>query len=234
MAKIELSGIGITAMGGRIGDDVIARNIYGYYRRANVTSDQPDSIWQNNWQSKLKQTTQRWPLLTDAQRRMWQAAADSGEWHVGGLIGTKSKPSGQILFIKVNMGAWDYSFPILEPPKKRSFLDTQIPRITSIVADAPNSLVVGLSTNTIPTETACYLFSTGSISPGIMRPQWSKFKLLYQAPYTAYGNSLEIGPQYVQRYGNMVAGKKLYVHTMLVDWRTGIHIDGSRMSTTTI
>lgn len=229
MAKIELSGIGIVQMGGKIGDDVIGRNAYGYYRRANNVSGDPDTIYQNNWQSKLRTVTLKWSLLTEEERLMWDSAAASGDWKVGGKLGNWANPTGQCLFIKVNLGAYDYSYPILIPPKKRSFSSSDLPAITSIVPTPTNSLVVNLSTNTIPTSTSCYIWSTGSLSNGIMRPQPSKFKLIYQAPYDAYGNSLEVGPQYVQRFGNMVAGKKIFVKTQLVDWLTGIHIDVSKV-----
>ena len=92
MAKIELSGIGIVQMGGKIGDDVIGRNAYGYYRRANNVSGDPDTIYQNNWQSKLRTVTLKWSLLTEEERLMWDSAAASGDLKVGGKLGNWANP----------------------------------------------------------------------------------------------------------------------------------------------
>ena len=217
-----LPGVLVSEIRGKVDDKVFGRNAYGDYVRQNVPSPVQNTTWQGQMKTRMNAARNRWKAITDAQRLAWIAAAASGDWDYSGRRGKVIRPTGQALFLRLNVKAYNYSFPMDTPPARRVIPSSKIPVPTSVAVVPASSVIVNFSTSTLETMTAAAIYSTAVNSAGIMRPKESLFKRCYTAPWDAFGSSLEIYPQVFQRFGTLASTGKLYIRVELVDYQTGL------------
>ena len=72
MASVQFSGIGITAMNGKIGADIVTRNFYGPYKKVALTAfPSAPTTWMTDWQTLWANIQQGWHDISDSDRQAW-------------------------------------------------------------------------------------------------------------------------------------------------------------------
>lgn len=76
MGKPTFSGVGVTALNGKVGNDIFTRNAYGpITRRSSGTP--AGSTYLDSWRVLYQSVHDRWMLITDGQREQWIKLTDS-------------------------------------------------------------------------------------------------------------------------------------------------------------
>lgn len=221
MAKLKLSGIGIVDMSGKIGTDVVARNTAGLYIREFVPPTDPDTIYQQAQRERVSAVSGQWSLLSQEQMKSWNDAAESGYWDWPVRFMNSFRPTGQQLFVRVNLNAYDYSFPILTPPPLRSFNENSIPRLNSFTCDTEDGIVAEFSSVSMQANTVLQLSITGGLSPGVFRPRPNLFKLCLDVPAAEFSTSINLDDEFNARHGTLEPSTKVFLRTFLLDALTG-------------
>jgi len=206
---------------GKVGEQVFGANKYGDYVRTKGIQPNPATTWQSNRRTALNQVKARWPGLTESQREAWNEAALLDRYKQKNRIGEEIHLSGQGLFYKLNLQVWPYNTSMDDPPAERTIPEANIPYLTGVTVSASPSVVLTFSATSLYADTLCAIWTTGTISQGIMKPKQSLFKRLYDGITGSYGSSLEIWPQVQQRHGTILANRKIFVKILFTDLTNG-------------
>lgn len=220
MANVSGSAI-VGEASGKVGDKVFGRNRYGKFVRSKGVQPNTPTSARTQRRNALSSTQTRWQNLTENQRELWIKAAEEGIFKVSQGMNAGAKLSGASLFMKVNLKVWPYNLTMDEPQPLRSIPTANIPTPTLLTVTPPNSVQITLSAAALFPDTLCAIYTTGTISQGIMRPKDSLFKRIYDGIVGSYGSFLEIGPQVVGKHGSLVSGKKMFARVDFVDLETG-------------
>jgi len=225
MANIQFSGIGITAAAGKLGTEVYARNQHGPYVRSWVSPAQPASAFRDAQQQFLINVQAAWQALSPEIQESWNDHASLPAWRSKNKLGQLYSPSGRELFFKVNLTRDRTSSISSELPVKVALNDC---RVLSFVHSGTGpgpafNPILDLTWNANPTDPnqTLQLHFTSYLSTGISRPKPSYFKLLFNLASTFPFTSLDIGAQYVFRFGSYQTGKRIFVRSRVASRTSG-------------
>jgi hypothetical protein len=117
MASVKMSGIGITAASGSIGDDVITFNAYGQYIKKKAPQP-PGSPWLTAWQAVVADFTRAWSsFLSEQDRKLWYQF----QYPVVNALAEVIMLSGFQAYMKCNLQAFTNGGSFIQvPPTDRS------------------------------------------------------------------------------------------------------------------
>jgi len=219
--KVTYSGIGITDARGKLNGSYASKNLYGNFIGTIGNFGSPQTPEQLTYQNQFSQVTQYWRFgLTQAQRDDWDDAGQLPEWEVNPTFGTPYQPSGFQLFCTLNLNAFTESFPISDPP-----VQTIAPILILSAADMTKtgeSISLNI-TYVAPPQAGviAVIWTTFTNSTGIKRPQWSLFRQVYRGELEGFGNTIEIGEEYVNQFGGAIVGNKIWVYSEAMVEATG-------------
>ena len=215
MAKVKFSAL-VSEMRNKLNGSVFARNRGGAYLRTKVTPVNPQSLAQVAARSLLTTFAQSWRALTEEQREQWNSVVD--QWARTDVFGDVVNPSGSTLYTRLNINISNAGgSPIVSPP---SPVGADALTLLTVTADVSDSQVdIAFAPGAVPTDHTMYVEATPMLSPGISNAN-SKFRKIATVaaagatPFDAY-------TAYVAKYGNLVAGQKLFVRAKFINKLTG-------------
>lgn len=215
MAKVKFSAL-VSEMRNKLNGSVFARNRGGAYLRTKVTPVNPQSLAQVAARSLLTTFAQSWRTLTEEQREQWNSVVD--QWARTDVFGDVVNPSGSTLYTRLNINISNAGgSTIVSPP---SPVGADALTLLTVTADVSDSQVdIAFAPGAVPADHTMYVEATPMLSPGISNAN-SKFRKIATVaaagatPFDAY-------TAYVAKYGNLVAGQKLFVRAKFINKLTG-------------
>lgn len=219
MAKVDFSGIGIVAMNGKFGNDIITRNAYGPYSRKpgpGPVQTAPLQLWQLNFQS----IHAAWNSLTNMQRIAWinSAIANNRKQVLKKTLGNTQRNrqlQGFHYFMSANLNiSLTGAAPINNPPTL-----APLKKLTSITITALTAATFNLSWNTAATATwQLIVYCSNQMNAGRM----SNNQVYMFTINKSAGTTANIIADYNIRFPNPpLAGLKLFVRAYMINSLTG-------------
>lgn len=215
MAKIKFGAMMVDARG-KLGGHVFSKNRGGAYIRTKVTPSNPQTEDQVAQRALLATFSQSWKGLTEAQRTAWNGAV--GQYATTNVFGDTVSPTGATLHTRLNINvALAGGSAILVPPLPVGIAS---PAGVSVTATVTGSAVgIDWTSGPVPAGVTRIVEATPQMSPGIYNAN-NRFRVITTlAPATATGE--DVGPEYVAKFGALVAGQKLFVRIKDINITTG-------------
>ena len=172
--------------------------------------------YQASVKAVFKRLSQAWQSLTNAQILAWNAAANTAEGR--SVLGTKSKISGCILFMRLNYWVVYCGGNIM----------TAVPTLTGIEAPADASIVLDSSTMTFQLDSIPSDVTNLKLIIQASEPQGNGITKAYSKaaafddPFTPVTTALNIKSRYDNKYGAPSAGApKVFFKYFYVNTATG-------------
>lgn len=202
MASVVFGG-GVSEIRGSIGGQVFAKNANGSYIRNRTAPVNPRTTRQVTVRNNLAGVANGWRDLDDAQRNSWIAATPNFPYT--NREGQSKLYTGQQLYNTLNMSLVSIGqLPIFNAPTPMSTFGA----IGVVAMDASTPEVeVGVS---VPpgVEWQVQAFSTGPVSPGVMRPNSRPFFLV--GTFSGSALTADLLAEYTVRFGALVALQKVF------------------------
>lgn len=201
--------LGNTSSGSQA-DTTYARNRYGQYQRRRATPVNRNTTYQQRTRVILAETSTAWSGLTGAQRGAWEAWAAAHP--ITDSLGQDVLLDGHAFFVRVNsmlLGAYEAS--VLVPPANEPTW------FNLVISGAPSA-----AAHTFPIT-----FSVPPVNYGIViragppRPAGRTFESDWKFVGKATASStspLDIGPEYLNRWGTFALGSKIFWQSRKVWW----------------
>lgn len=226
MASIEISGIGVTDIAGSVGGTTFQRNANGRMARDRVKPAYPGTSYQIGQAGVFSTVVGEWAQLSQSQQDAWIAFAAGPAGEYQNRLGQTQHYTGQQLFIKLNLAAYDESFPILDPPRVPVITVTRATGLT--ILTTPDDLSIfqvnyddrlGAGTRYIK------IYATSGLSPGINRPKSSLFRLITTVEAATDDPWIDIKEPYYQRLGVPTLNSKVFVRQFWMDKESGFEVE---------
>lgn len=215
MAKVKFSAL-ISEMRNKLNGSVFARNRGGAYLRNKVTPTNPQTIAQVQARSLLTSYSQAWRSLTEAQRLAWKSVVD--QWSTTDVFGDVINPSGSSLYIRLNINISLAGGSAISTPPTPQGADA-LTALSVAAAAGAGTVAVTFAPAAVPADHALYLEASPMLSPGISNAN-SKFR--YFATEAAAATSpAAVGTEYEAKFGDLVAGQKMFVRAKFINALTG-------------
>ncbi len=222
MAKVQFGG-GISAMSGKLGGNVFARNKGGAYTRNWVKPTNPSTVAQQNQRNTLALKSAAWRNITDSERSSWKSWADDNP--VLDRLGSSIVLSGAQAFTKININrdnATDSSTQAEVPAA---------PTFTADIMDTSSSLTISISGNQleIPLGTGAaasqvvFVFASKPVSAGVTNTN-SAMRLVKVATLDSTDISngfIDVESEYVSVFGTLVGKSGLRINTSNKEYSEG-------------
>lgn len=157
-----------------------------------------------------------WPALSESQRLAWNSAAASGEWARTNKVGRTFNPTGEQLFMELNLNiAIGGGSQISTPPTKASFASITLSTLTA-AAGTPAFTVAYVGT--LGTNQKYVISATKQLSPGRMSVGDPDYREIAVGSGTS---PVDILSAYTAINGALTAAKKVFVKLELVNSVTG-------------
>lgn len=206
MAQFQYSEIGITDIRGKIAGTQFTRVRSGGQGILPTTPRQPFTSAQEASQYLFQQVMAYWPQLDESQREAWNEAALLPDWTRTNRTGDPYQPTGQSLFVQLNLSAFKYSFPITSPPTFPSFTSIVF---TDFYIITPERVRLTFSTGTISEDETMLIYTTMQLSRG--RTSVSQRQFFFTANFDSetFTDDCEIYDNYVARWGVPIENLKV-------------------------
>ena len=215
MAKVLFGG-GVSAISGKMGGTVYARNKGGAYTRNFVKPTNPATVYQEEARDRLTQYSNEWRTMTDAQRLAWNNWADANP--ILDRLGAAKLLTGAQAYVKINTNrdlagdaATNSTVPSA-PVWVSGIIDTA-GVITADVSASEINLPLGAGA---VADQIVFFFITPAVSNGITN--WTNTERLV-AVVTLDANQItavevELGAEWIARFGPLTgqAGRKVGCH----------------------
>lgn len=226
-----MSGVGITGLRGSIGGSTVQVNSNGLFVRNKPIPTQQNTSFQIGQQAAFEAVNGHWPTLTEEQRLAWIAFAATSAGEYQNRLGITQNYTGQQLFMKLNLAAYETSFAIEDPPIVPAFTPNPLIGIallidTGVLDTAKVDFTVALEDANMQVK----LFATASLSPGISRPRRSLFKLVNSINGDTASPTVDFTTVYFDRFGLPTVGKKVFVLSVFQDIASGFELVNSQIS----
>lgn len=215
MASVIFGG-GVSEIRGSIAGQVFGRNANGATIRNRTTPINARTSRQVAVRNNLAGVAAGWRLLTDAQRSGWDAATPSFPYT--NRLGQPSTYTGQQLFNTLNMGLVSVGQAVIEDAPVAASTFGVIGSMVFETGEALEALVSVPPGN----EWAIQAFSSGPVSPGVMRPNSVVFSLVGTFAGDLLAGDITTG--YVARFGAVAAGQKAFFRFEAVSLSSGQRI----------
>ena len=214
MARIKYSAL-VSDMRNKLNGSVLSKNRYGSYVRNKVTPVNPQTARQVFQRSLLASMSQAWKGLTEAQRVAWRSAVEL--YQTTNIFGDIQKPSGNILFNRLNMNILNAGGTQINVPPLPIGAD-QITQINVAVTVAGGVYDVAFAP-TVPAGHAMILEATPGVSAGISNAN-NQFRQVAVAP-AGTTSPFDMSAEYIATFGAPAVGQKVFVRAKLVRLTTG-------------
>lgn len=212
MAKVQF-GVIATDLRQKIGGVVYARNRGGAYVRTKVTPINHHTAAQNTIRANMTTISKRWgSVLTDLQRLAWtnfaQAFPTTDQFNQTLIL------SGLAIYVRCNQTSMATAGGFIDdPPADQNVGHPKAFGIQTLTA--PN--ILDLTDWNISDAAGQYfaLWATPPLSPGrnSFTPFYHRFYIQLMPP----PDPLSVGPNYVVRFGNLIAGKKVAIQLQILN-----------------
>ena len=215
MAKVVFGG-GVSAISGKTGGTVYARNKGGAYTRNFVKPTNPATVYQEEARDRLTQYSNEWRTLTDQQRDAWNAWA--GTHPIIDRLGASKLMTGAQAYTKINTnrdlaGDATTNSTVPEEPEWTSLI---IDTATPIAADVSDGEVLIPLGDGAANDQVLFCYVTKPLSAGISN--FTNEERLV-AVHTIGGTEVadgefDIGAEFEARFGPLTgnAGRKVGCH----------------------
>jgi hypothetical protein len=215
MAKVKLSAL-VSGMSGKLNGSVFARNRGGLYLRTKVTPLNPQTADQVAARARLAGWSQGWRSLTQAVRDSWNNAV--GNFQTTDIFGDIKTPSGNTLYTKLNTNIQlAGGVAITNPPAPIGA--TAMEGVDVTAAQTLNAFSVNVAPDPIPADHTLIVEATAPMSAGIHNAN-SDFRIIGTQAAAAIP-PFDMSTEYVAKFGNLVAGQKVFVRTKMIRISTG-------------
>lgn len=222
MALVKYSGVGITDLAGKIGGTTFQGNVAG---RTAVIYAKPAyrrSPTQQLQRSRFHFVLTRWGQLAEAVRADWDTEAATGDWDWTNSLGDLFQPTGQQLFIKLNLSLFTIGQNIVTAPAKPTLSG---PLLTGATAVATSTLTLHFDAATIAADQHMLIYASEPMQVGVMSVNHSKPLFVQAIPTGSFSSNPATGAAYNARFGDIVTGLAIFVRAVLLDDNTGDRID---------
>lgn len=222
MAKITF-GAFVTDIKGKVGSTVFQANKAGAFVRNKVVPANPQTTPQVRVRSDMSAISAAWRGLTEEQRLAWSAAAPNFPYQ--DRLGQTKTYSGQQLFVKLNLQLLSVNPSqslVTTPP-----LAVELPGGTidlDSVENQTTAMNIGIDVNVtgyVQADHWLEIEATPGLSPGVMRPALSKFRLVTVANPANLTALVNIGTAYTDVIGVQEVGSKISFQVSIVSKSTG-------------
>ena len=221
-AKILMSGIGIVDIRGKINGTVMSKGKSGAIARVKVTPVNPQTAYQQRIRSILAYFSGKFRSLSLDQINGWNAAAANG-FKGTNIFGNQFSNSGIGLYVGLNIN--------LQVAQVAEITDAPIPEsvanplgISPTAAAGASSMFVNAEftggVDVIPANTSLVILGTPPVSRGVTFVK-SKYRIVAVLLTTQDTGTFDIGSDYESKFGNLVAGQKIFLKAVAVNTTTG-------------
>lgn len=215
MARVKYSPI-IDSINGKIANVVFQDGKAGAIVRNRVVPANPNTAAQANARGILSLISKSWAALSDAQRTSWDTAAASPEWRQTNAYGEGFQLSGEQLFIKLNsVIEFVQESTLTSPPSKATFDSITIGALTAAAGTPALSLAFS---GTLSSNFQFNILASPQVSQGNMSSKSVRFSSINTTSGTTPINLLSA---YTNKFGTLVAGKKIFVKLEIISDLTG-------------
>ncbi len=222
MAKVQFGG-GISAMSGKLGGNVFARNKGGAYTRNWVKPTNPSTPAQQNQRNTLALKSAAWRGITDSERNSWKSWAEDNP--VLDRLGSSIVLSGAQAFTKININRDNASDSSTQAEVPAA------PTFTAAIFDTASSLTISISGNQleIPLGTGAadtqimFVFASKPVSAGVTNTNSSmRLVTVHTIDSTDVSNGyIDIETDYVTIFGTLVGKSGLRINTSGKEYSEG-------------
>jgi hypothetical protein len=214
----------VVAGSGKVGGHVASRNRAGAYLRTKVTPVNPSTSSQLTVRQRLTNFSQAWRGLTEAQRAAWNAAV--GSYARTDVFGDLKNPTGFNLYQRLNNNLNAVGQAALTlPPIVDEVLTVNF---TGLAGAAGASTLALTLSGAVPAGTSMKVFATPGVSPGVSFVK-SEYRLIaVEAAATA--SPVASGADWELKFGDLVAGQKVFVKVVFVNNTTGQESNAQQLS----
>jgi hypothetical protein len=194
---------------GSVAGTTSSRNRFGQYRRTRAIPVNPNTAYQQAIRSDFSTHSAAWRSLDTAEQEAWQTYAAAHPYTDG--LGQQIILTGTQMYIAVNTRLTAAGFAAVTAPPADPGPD---PVLTATLAGTgPATLTLTFTPTPVPANTNFLVYASAPLSAGRSYP--GQFKLI--AVIVAAATSPDgLGPEYVARWGNFIAGQRIYVRLIAV------------------
>jgi hypothetical protein len=214
----------VVAGSGKVGGHVASRNRAGAYLRTKVTPVNPSTSSQLTVRQRLTNFSQAWRGLTEAQRAAWNAAV--GSYARTDVFGDLKNPTGFNLYQRLNNNLNAVGQAALTlPPIVDEVLTVNF---TGLAGAAGASTLALTLSGAVPAGTSMKVFATPGVSPGVSFVK-SEYRLI-AVEAAAAASPIASGADWELKFGDLVAGQKVFVKVVFVNNTTGQESNAQQLS----
>jgi hypothetical protein len=201
-----------------VGGATFSKNRGGNYIRARVAPVQPRTVAQQNVRAGLATLAGMWASLTAAQIAGWNALASGIT--LSDSLGNSYSPSGIDVFVGNNRNLSDIAESVVSDTPAGSPNFDDISPLTVICTAGTPTFTIAPTIGAAPTGFKFLVRATPQLSPGISYVGQSKYRIVEAFAASAF-DSLDILSTYTERFGALLAGRKIQVAVTLVQISSG-------------
>jgi hypothetical protein len=200
---------------GKINGFVASKNRAGAYFRTKVTPVNPQTADQSAVRSLFTSLAQGWRALTADQIAGWNGAVQN--FSKTDIFGDLKNPSGFNLYMRLNSNQLNVGAALLTDAPQPA--DTTLLDAVTVVADASASTMTLNYALGAGASGAVVVEATAPVSNGksFVKNLYRKVAVNPDVTVTPF----EFGADYEAKFGNLVAGQKIYVRVKTVNTATG-------------
>lgn len=218
MASVKYTAF-VSEIRGKVNGSVFSKNRAGNYIRTKVTPVNPQSTAQQLQRGQLSQMSQAWRGLTQEQRDGWANYASQVPY--SDIYGDVKFLSGQMMFVKTNLNLLKVGAATIDnAPTPGDVPQLGITSLTAAADTTPAESILSLVTTITGTDTGVTMaiYATPPVGPGKSFVK-NQFRLIGTNTTTAGAKNL-LTP-YLAKFGNLIAGNKVFVRIQAVVVATG-------------
>lgn len=221
MARVIFSGIGVTQMRGKIGNEVFFKNRAGAAVRSYAVPTQPNTSAQLTARSYMATIISQWQGLSDFQREQWRLLATRQLKRNG--VGNRKNLSSYQMFVRSNLAL---AFVGLSPITTPDLFGEIIPvkELVFGLVDGSHLEVAALLIDDSPIIPAGFSFSISAspcVSPGIHSPK--NFFQVIHFSQGLFDTTADYAASYLGKFPALTAGQRLFVRAHVVNNSNGLY-----------
>lgn len=227
MALIKM-GAAVQDIRGSLNGSTYSRNKGGAYIRTKVSPVQPRTPAQLAQRAIFSNNAKAWSgSLTDSQRQAWTSFAAANP--LTNVFGDAITISGLAAYQQLNavLGTIGKA-PISDPPASKAV--TPLAAVTELVADISTpEITLSTDPQTTVAGSQYYIFATALLSPGTT-PGQSAFRFIGAYVSTAAAADIDVTGNWMNKFGDMTAGKRISILVANVNVTTGAVTIGQKFT----
>lgn len=221
-AKILWSGVGIVDGRGKLQGTVLTKNRSGSAMRVKVTPVNRRTSFQQSVRVQFGAFASAFRALTASQISAWNAAAAAG-FKTNNIFGNPVSGSGLNLYVGLNKNLATVGVATISDPPSAEAVSSPLGIAPSAAAGADTMFLnaeFSGGTDVVPANTAIVVSATPPVSNGVSFVK----SLLREIDFIdAAGDTgtTDLQTAYEARFGNLVAGQKIFLQAVAVNKTTG-------------